>query len=113
MEVSYPAELPPRLIDDVLEYNRAVVRALDLSFGATHGEYLVTAGGQVHLIEIANRGGGVYTAPLIVPSLSRAPIPELLLRNAFGEFPGPDGVEPAPQDRATVLSFIDFGARGT
>jgi biotin carboxylase len=113
MEVMYPAELPDDSVARVLEYNRAVVSALGLSFGATHGEYLVTADGTPYLIEIANRGGGVYTAPLIVPSLSFAPITELLLRNAFGEFPPPDGVEAAPQPRSTVLGFIDFGVRGT
>jgi hypothetical protein len=90
-----------------------VVRSLGLQFGATHGEYLVTRDGTAYLIEIANRGGGVYTAPLIVPSLSNAPIPELLLRNAFGEFPIPEDIVSAPQSRSTVLGFIDFGVRGT
>jgi biotin carboxylase len=113
MEVMYPAELPDATIARVLDYDRQVVAALGFSFGATHGEYLVTADGTPYLIEIANRGGGVYTAPVIVPSLSFAPIPDLLLRNAFGEFPAPDGVEAAPQARSTVLGFIDFGARGT
>jgi hypothetical protein len=113
MEVMYPAELPAPVVTRVLDYNRAVVAALGLSFGATHGEYLITADGTPYLIEIANRGGGVYTAPLIVPSLSFAPITELLLRNAFGEFPPPDGVEAAPQPRSTVLGFIDFGVGGT
>jgi biotin carboxylase len=113
MEVMYPAELPDAAVERVLEYNRQTVNALGLSFGATHGEYLVTADGTPYLVEVANRGGGVYTAPLIAPSLSGAPVPELLLRNAFGEFPEPDGVEAAPQDRSTVLSFIDFGVRGT
>lgn len=113
MEVMYPAELPDAAVARVLAYNRQTVEALGLSFGATHGEYLVTGDGTPYLIEVANRGGGVYTAPLIAPSLSRAPVPELLLRNAFGEFPPPDGVEPAPQDRSTVLAFIDFGVRGT
>jgi biotin carboxylase len=113
MEVMYPAELADDVIERVLHYNARTVEALGLSFGATHGEYLVTADGTPYLIEIANRGGGVYTAPVIVPSLSFAPVPELLIRNAFGEFPGPAGVEPAPQARSTVLGFIDFGVRGT
>ena len=113
MEVMYPAELPTEIVTRVLDYNRAVVRSLGLQFGATHGEYLVGRDGTPYLIEIANRGGGVYTAPLIVPSLSNAPIPELLLRNAFGEFPVPGDIEPAPQSRSTVLGFIDFGVRGT
>jgi biotin carboxylase len=113
MEVMYPAELADDVVERVLEYNQRTVDALGLTFGATHGEYLVTADGTPYLIEIANRGGGVYTAPVIVPSLSFAPVPELLLRNAFGEFPAPDGVEPAPQRRSTVLGFIDFGVRGT
>lgn len=113
MEVMYPAELPEDEVARVLDYNARTVEALGLTFGATHGEYLITADGTPYLIEIANRGGGVYTAPVIVPSLSFAPVPELLLRNAFGEFPGPEGVEPAPQARSTVLGFIDFGVRGT
>ena len=113
MEVMYPAELPDAVVRRILEYNGRTVEALGLTFGATHGEYLVTADGTPYLIEIANRGGGVYTAPVIVPSLSFAPVPELLLRNAFGEFPPPEGVEAAPQDRSTVLGFIDFGVRGT
>ena len=113
MEVMYPAELPAETVTRVLDYNRDVVLSLGLQFGATHGEYLVTRDGTAYLIEIANRGGGVYTAPLIVPSLSNAPIPELLLRNAFGEFPIPADIEAAPQSRSTVLGFIDFGVRGT
>ena len=67
MEVMYPAELPDDVVDRVLGYNARVVEALGLTFGATHGEYLVTADGTPYLIEIANRGGGVYTAPVIVP----------------------------------------------
>jgi biotin carboxylase len=113
MEVMYPAELPEAAIEAVLAYNRRTVEALGLCFGATHGEYLVAPSGAPYLIEIANRGGGVYTAPLIAPALSNAAVPELLLRNAFGEFPPPDGVDAAPQDRSAVLSFIDFGMRGT
>jgi L-amino acid ligase C-terminal domain 2 len=112
MEVMYPAELPPAVVESLLEYNRRTVSALGFSFGATHGEYLVTNDGTPYLIEVANRGGGVYTAPLIAPSLSGAPVPELLLRNACGEFPEPDNVQPAPQPRSTVLSFIDFGVHG-
>lgn len=112
MEVMYPAELPDPVVRTILDYDRRIVAALGLSFGATHGEYLVTPDGTCYLIEIANRGGGVYTAPLIVPALSGAPVPDLLIRNACGEFPGADGVEPAPQARAAVLSFIDLGARG-
>lgn len=113
MEVMYPAELDESVVKQILDYNRQVVLTLGLHFGATHGEYLVDRRGDVFLIEIANRGGGVWTAPLILPALSGADVPKLLIRNAFGEFVIPDGLREAPHlDRAIVLRFLDFGRRG-
>jgi len=113
MEVMYPAELDEGVVKRILDYNRQVVLALGLNFGATHGEYLVDREGEVFLIEIANRGGGVWTAPVLLPALSGVDVPELLIRNAFGEFVIPDGLSEIPRsDRAVVLSFLDFGRRG-
>lgn len=113
MEVMYPAELDGAIVKRILDYNRQVVLTLGLNFGATHGEYLVDRRGEVFLIEIANRGGGVWTAPIILPALSGVDVPELLIRNAFGEFVIPEGLREAPQSgRAVVLSFLDFVRQG-
>lgn len=112
MEVMYPAELPEGVIQDLKSYNQRLVQALGLAYGPTHGEYLVSKEGQVYLIELANRGGGVLTAPLILPTISRVDVPELLIRNAFGEFPVPEENAGDRSGDACVLSFIDFGVFG-
>ena len=45
----------------VLEANKKMAEGLQLKFGITHGEYIVSKkNGKAYLVEIAARGGGVY-----------------------------------------------------
>lgn len=112
MEVMYPAELPAETTQRLLDYNACVVKALKLSYGATHGEYVIGEDGAIYLVEIANRGGGVLTAPVILPAISGVDVPDLLIRNAFGEFPTPEEAGLSREGVACVLTFVDFGSRG-
>lgn len=70
MDILYPGELPDDIVRHAMAVNENVNRQLGFSFGMTHSEYMVTARGEVYLIESANRGGGVFTSEVIVGAVS-------------------------------------------
>jgi biotin carboxylase len=103
MEIRYPAELPADSVSRICVLHDRAVAALGVRYGATHGEYLVDAAGQVWPVEVANRGGGVFTSSAIVPAVSGFDLNEALLRQALGEHVEP----PASIDRrAAILRFF-------
>lgn len=65
---------------DVLETNKKLVEGLELSFGITHGEYIVSrADNKVYLVEIAARGGGVYLSSHLTPKACGVNVNEVLI----------------------------------
>ena len=56
----YPARMEPELEKTVRAYNESVLKALGLTTGWTHGEYIVTEEGDVYLLEVGLRGGGNF-----------------------------------------------------
>jgi formate-dependent phosphoribosylglycinamide formyltransferase (GAR transformylase) len=84
MEIVYPGELPESVYQHALKVNDQVVQALGYKFGMTHAEYMVTPAGACYLIEIANRGGGVYTSATIVPAVSGVDATQKLVLDALG-----------------------------
>ena len=66
--------------EQVLEVNARLVEGLGLSFGITHGEFMVEQGtGKIYLVEIAARGGGVGISSELVPACSGIDMVECLL----------------------------------
>lgn len=104
-EVVYPAEIEPGVCEHVLATNARVVEALGLRRGVTHSEYIVDDRGRCFLLETANRGGGVLTSNVIIPSITGVDISELLLKDAFGE---PFEVVPWGRSKAALLGFLVF-----
>lgn len=70
VDIKYPGELDPAIYDKAIKNNEFVNLSLGYTFGMTHSEYIVTPGGDLYLVESANRGGGVFTSEIIVPSVS-------------------------------------------
>lgn len=64
----------------VLDANKRLVQHMELEFGITHGEYIYCEDdGQVYLVEIAARGGGVYLSSDLTPLASGIDTNELLI----------------------------------
>lgn len=78
-----PPEIAPGLLDAVRDYDAKIVAALGIQFGMTHGEYMIDDGGTVHLIEIANRSGGVWIGAKYDPAVSGIDTTEQLIQDAF------------------------------
>lgn len=104
-EVIYPAEVGDEILAHVLATNTRVVEALDLRRGVTHSEYIVDERGRCFLLETANRGGGVMTSNVIIPSITGVDLSELLLKEALGE---PFEVAPWETSKAALLGFLVF-----
>jgi len=65
----FPSTKDPAIIEKVLDLNKRIIKGFGLSRGLTHGEYIVSDG-EVYLIEIAARGGGVYISSDIIPLMT-------------------------------------------
>ncbi len=84
VDIIYPGELPDALHRRACATNDEVVNKLAVRFGMTHAEYMINDLGQIHLIEIANRGGGVYTSAKIVPAASGLDVTKQLVMDSLG-----------------------------
>ncbi len=105
MEITYPAGYTEVIMKKLEDNHNRVANALGITFGCSHGEYMVTDAGDIYLIECANRGGGCYTSSRIVPSVSGLDINKMLIQISLGEecnFP----VAYNGMIASTILSFI-------
>lgn len=85
VDIIYPGEIPKKIREKAKNINNKVVDALDLNFGMTHAEYMVTSNGECYLIEIANRGGGCFTSTYMVPAISGIDITDQLILDCLNE----------------------------
>jgi biotin carboxylase len=85
MEVVYPAQIPKTYIEKAIETNERLMKAFGIKFGGTHTEYVIDEVGELYFMETHNRGGGVYTSPLIIPVVSGVDMSECLILDAMGE----------------------------
>jgi len=69
---------------ELKDYNSFVARALGMNFGMLHAEYIIDTKGDIYLVEMANRGGGVYTSTIIVPEFSGVNVKEIYLNDCLG-----------------------------
>lgn len=84
VEIIYPGELPVEVYRRALANNDRVVAAMGFRYGMTHAEYMIDPEGRAYLIEIANRGGGVFTSAKIVPAVSGIDITRQLVLDSLG-----------------------------
>jgi biotin carboxylase len=113
-QVCYPGDLPAAHRDRLLEVHERAVAALGVTWGPTHGEYIIEADGTPKVLEIASRGGGVLTFPVIVPAHTGLDMVGRLVADAGGDTSGAE----APADHlpepeaAVVLDFFGFEGEG-
>jgi len=84
VDIKYPGELDSALYDKAIKNNEFVNLSLGYNFGMTHSEYIVTPKGELYLVESANRGGGVFTSEIIVPSVSGVDILTKYVEDCLG-----------------------------
>ncbi|MFW6159259.1 MAG: ATP-grasp domain-containing protein, partial [Planctomycetota bacterium] len=86
VSICYPTTLPAGLQDAVRRATEGIVRELGLPFGLTHAEYRVREEtGELCLLEVAARGGGMFISSDIVPLTCGIEAEEILLRLHLGE----------------------------
>ena len=83
-ELVYPAQLPEQTLRSIREVNDSVAASLNSSFGATHGEYIVTDDDDCYLLEFHNRGGGIHISAKVVPAITGFSVSEHLLADTTG-----------------------------
>jgi biotin carboxylase len=82
----FPCLLSQDLKERVIEMDARLVRHCGLEFGITHSEYLIDReNGDVRLVEIAARGGGVFIASGLTPLSCGIDPTELLIELATGK----------------------------
>ena len=81
----YPARLDSAFENKVRDYNEAVIKALGLRTGWTHGEYIVTEDKDVYLLEVGVRGGGNYIGSDILRTMIGVGTDEMAFMTAIGD----------------------------
>ncbi len=82
----FPTSLNDELKQKVLTINRHLISILKLKFGITHTEYLVNENtGQICLIEIAARGGGVFISSDLIPLGCGIDVNDLFIKLVTGK----------------------------
>jgi carbamoyl-phosphate synthase large subunit len=82
----FPTSLNEELRVTILSLNKMLVEKLGLKFGITHSEYLVNeTTDEICLVEIAARGGGVFTSSDLIPLACGIDVNDLLIKIATGE----------------------------
>ena len=82
----FPTLLNDDLKQKILMLNSHLISNLKLKFGITHAEYLINENtGQICLIEIAARGGGVFISSDLIPLGCGIDVNDLLIKLVTGE----------------------------
>ena len=88
LRLIYPAFFACETVAEIHALNERVVRAVGITMGTTHAEYIVTPQG-VRLLEIAARGCGARVATHLIPALTGVDPVEARIRQAVGGDAGP------------------------
>lgn len=99
-------ELYKRLNDASVE----VAEQLELTFGFTHAEFLVTEEGNIYLVEMANRGGGCWTSAVVDSLVSGIDMVDTLIADVLGD----DSYSIETKERfSTELRFFNLDMIGS
>jgi biotin carboxylase len=102
LRLIYPGIFAEEVHREIRSLNARIVRALGISLGITHAEYIVTPQG-VRLLEIAARGCGARVASDLIPAMTGVDLIEARIRQALGE--GVRWESPATT-RCGILEFL-------
>jgi biotin carboxylase len=102
--IVYPGDLKSELFEKAMSVNEIVNKSLGYDFGMIHSEYMIR-GEEIYLIESANRGGGVFTSEIIVPSSSGVDLLSQYAADCLGETCSNYKM---PDHNQVVLRFFSF-----
>ena len=85
LEVLYPGNLSDKQIRKIYDINNKIVKSLCIKDGLTHSEFIINKKNECYLVEIANRGGGVFTSSTIIPELTKVNTHSLLISNSLNK----------------------------
>lgn len=97
----YPPNYSKEITEKIEYWDIEVMKALNISMGITHGEFMITKDGPKFL-EMAARGGGSRISSHIVPAISGIDIIEGLIVQALGE----DFTIKQKTSNAAILEFF-------
>lgn len=80
----YPGAFSQDVANSIRQANECVTRAIGITMGLTHAEFMVTAAGP-RLIEIAARGIGARIATVLLPALTGIDILGARIQQAMGQ----------------------------
>ncbi len=84
IQVNYPALIDKSSLLNLKNTHNQVIKALNITRGISHAEYIIDKKGRPFLIEIASRGGGVLTSCTILKIISKIDTVDYLYREALG-----------------------------
>ncbi len=100
-----PTDLPPEVEEKAKRCVENAIRALGINFGSVNMDMLITADGNVHIIDIGARMGGNMIGPCIIPYGTGVDYVENMIRNAVG-----DEVDLTPKTPCAVATrLLAFG----
>jgi biotin carboxylase len=104
--IRFPASLPARRYEEVVQANTATADALGYRFGHFHGESIIEARtGDLYFTEMANRGGGVHISNIAVPFVCGLDVVRRYVDDVLGE-KSPTEAVPKSEDRSALLHFF-------
>jgi len=103
VNLEFPPSFPPRIMESIRKTACDTARALGMTNGPFHGEFIVNQKG-VYLVEAAHRGGGSGTSSHIVPAVSGVNILDKLVRVSLGH---KVAIKPT-RNNACILQFLEF-----
>lgn len=87
--VLYPGEFPSELLQTIKRNTELVVEAVGIDYGFVHIEFMIEEGSNaVYLVEVANRGGGVYISNIVLEQITGIDYCSALLDLAMGKHVG-------------------------
>ena len=99
----FPSVKNPAIVEKTLDLNKLIIKGFGLTRGLTHGEYIVSDG-EVYLIEIAARGGGVYISSDIIPLMTGVDTTSFIVDIATKK----DVERPVISSRNKVVCYVAF-----
>jgi carbamoyl-phosphate synthase large subunit len=101
----FPSRLGREMQDRLLDINTKLINAFAPRFGITHCEYLVNEQtGDIHLVEAAIRGGGVFISSDLVPLAAGVDVTQWLIQAVCGEEVVLDQAQVSHQTRSAAYA---------
>lgn len=106
-ELKYPANLPVTVKEELIALNDTFVEKSGLKMGITHAEYIYNAAtGELHLLEIACRGGGTMISSNIIELVTGIAPYELIYEALSGRKISVKALNLL--NRSAILKFFEF-----